>query len=1166
MTPLPIEAVSSIKDQKSFFAFLNNYLAWPIKEEIDFEDATYYWDTSEFGYDKSYFKGSSIYQLRPFVQDQPWGIFILHLTSPKIFISELKNILRSLCPSIRKLRDYPTWKPNHLLFICTYDWKNYTFAHFDGDKPQSAKLSTFSWEYNSSYLRTVCEYNLSSLQMPENLDLFGDVDSTRWIKNWSEAFSIKKVTDKFFVEMVSVFNTIQEKYISGVKGENKRSFTQLLINRLLFLKFLEKKGWLFVDESDNEAARKNYLNRQFINHKNSNMWENFFYHLFFRGLNRKYNGGVSEYPESLRKLIGYVPFLNGGLFQETIKSDDEKSWNDKEVNVDNKAFELIFNTLLNAYNFTIEENTPLDIEVALNPDLLGNAYEELIAERHGQGAYYTHPIEVGLMCRESLKTYLTEHTKTESLSIAKLVDFYSSEDLTDTEAFEIYKLLTTIKILDPAIGSGAYPVRMMQELVHIHQSLAKKIISGPLGRIVSESKIDPDNRYQFKLDIIRTSIYGADIDHFAVEIAKLRFWLSLVVDYDIIIKSYDDLNSIPALPNLDFKLRTGDSLIAKVKKGKSKDGKAGYNLDLMFQHNQMDAFFEEPIRKLAAMKNNYFNFELIKDKRKVSKELLKKEIEELEKNLAKEIGITEIETFKGINHILWQIHFAEIFDENLNFGFDICIANPPYLRQEKINELFKTFESGVTKDELVAAYENLFSNKKIKIDKKSDLYVYFFLRGVNLLKEKGILCFICSNSWLDVGYGKALQEILLKTSMIKTIYDNSAKRSFEKADVNTTINVFIKDSSVDFGEGNQITGRKKELSTKNIVRFVVFKDEFEKTALSSDINNINKAEEITSSPNWRVYPISQNELYQSALDENLNFEGDKWGGKFLRAPDIFFTILEKGRKKFIPLKQIAKFNFGIKSGVNEFFYFDKSREKDWAIEKKFLKLILKSPRECKFIKINTDILPNKIIICTKKKSELKNTELLKYINWGEKQKTEDGVNWNDVPSVGGRELWYAIEENFTDDFIIPRTFNDIYICHYGGINFSDRFYGIVSKEKRLITFFNSTLFVLFAESLAKQGLGLGALDLNIREFVKIPVLVDFPKTIVIDREIKSVFEECGFNKTKPIRSQKPNPLSDRKALDDLVFDALDLNKAEREEVYYAVCELVQNRLNKARSV
>ena len=180
-----------------------------------------------------------------------------------------------------------------------------------------------------------------------------------------------------------------------------------------------------------------------------------------------------------------------------------------------------------------------------------------------------------------------------------------------------------------------------------------------------------------------------------------------------------------------------------VKKSSSTNSKSGYNLDLMFRHHQIDAFFEEPIRKLSAMKSNFFQFEELKKKKEIpeqmTKQQMKENIQNLEKSFAAEIGITEIETFKKVNHILWQIHFAEIFDEHLQFGFDICIANPPYLRHEKINELFSSFESGITKDELVSTYESLFAEKKIKIDKKSDLYVYFFLRGINLLTEKGVL-------------------------------------------------------------------------------------------------------------------------------------------------------------------------------------------------------------------------------------------------------------------------------------------------------------------------------------------------------------------------------------------------------------------------------------------
>ena len=162
--PVPLEAVQKINDKKSFFAFLKQELNWPIEEEIEFEDATYYWDTDEFDYPKEYFKGSEIFQLRPFTEIQPWGIFFLHLAKPKPGIIQLRNIVRSLSPSKRKLKDYPTWIPNHLLFICTDNWKDYTFAHFEGIKPDKAKLSTFDWLHGSSYIRTICEFNLDCLK------------------------------------------------------------------------------------------------------------------------------------------------------------------------------------------------------------------------------------------------------------------------------------------------------------------------------------------------------------------------------------------------------------------------------------------------------------------------------------------------------------------------------------------------------------------------------------------------------------------------------------------------------------------------------------------------------------------------------------------------------------------------------------------------------------------------------------------------------------------------------------------------------------------------------------------------------------------------------------------------------------------------------------------
>lgn len=232
----------------------------------------------------------------------------------------------------------------------------------------------------------------------------------------------------------------------------------------------------------------------------------------------------------------------------------------------------------------------------------------------------------------------------------------------------------------------------------------------------------------------------------------------------------------------------------------------------------------------------------------------------------------------------------------------------------------------------------------------------------------------------------------------------------------------------------------------------------------------------------------------------------------------------------------------------------------WLIEEEFLKPVIKSPMECKSINIKLSDLRNKILMCHKSPDELQKTKIIDYIAWGEKQKTDEGVSWDKVPSVTGRKNWYELIET-NEDVIIPRTVNQRYICFSGKVDYSDRFYGISNKE--VLTFLNSSIFMLLAESLSKQSLGLGALDLNIIEIVKIPVL-EFKKTF--NYEVRDVFLEFKIDPSQPTRSQQPNPLSDRKALDDIVFDALALTKQERKEVYWAVCELVKNRLEKARNV
>lgn len=1149
--------VSAISSEQDFLNFLRETapdkgLGWDIPENVfSFQDISFPSDlVSEFKFSEKETR-LEVAQLAPMAASQPMGIYLVKFATSRPYVTHLRKIVRGIEPSLRKAAHLPSFSLQNTLLICTPDWKDYTFAHFKGEKWNTAKLSTFGWEHGSTYLRTVCEHNLTALRFPE--------DQSQWREQWLKAWDVQALTDSFYDQLQKVFEAIQ-KSIHGLNDENKSLFAQLLLNRLLFLKFLERKGWLFFDPNDTLSERRQFLNRKRAQFQNQNEWSEFFWHLFFHGLNQR-NGGGNE-------RIGYVPFLNGGLFEES------KDWNDRAVKVDNEVFDQIFSCLLNAYNFTIQENL-YDVEVALNPDLLGYAYEEFIFYQHGQGAYYTPPTEVGLMCREALKTSLEENTSIKALTISELVDEHLVHNLADDEALAIYKKLFSLKCLDPAVGSGAYPMRMLQELVAIYEVLAERMSNGQFRYIFDKKNFNPKSRFDLKLAIMQNNLYGVDIDYHAVEIAKLRFWLSLVVDFNEPVNSPDDFEKIPALPNLDFKLRTGESLVSALGKGgKMKDQLV--NLDTHFQPPAtIDVFFAAKTKELREIKNQYFNLEERKkhDPRlaNVTKADLRQQIAQKEQEIARDLGFEmngEVEDAKRLKHILWPIHFAEVFDESAKaYGFDICIANPPYLRQEKIDELFAQFQLAIDKDELVKTYEQLFAGHILKMDKKSDLYVYFFLRGLYLLKEKGVLCYICSNSWLDVGYGGKLQQIFLRTAHVKAIFDNNAMRSFKKADVNTTINLFVKTSTAakqTFEKGKKLV----EITTPNTARFVMFRRPFEEAAQAAHLREIHTATTITSNDNYRVYPITQKELWHAGLEENEDgevlFGGDKWGGKYLRAPDIFFTILEKGKDKLVRLGDIAEVRRGFTTGANEFFYLDEQRIAEWKIEKEFLQPVIKSPRECKRILVDSKELKYKIFLCHKDKKELKGTNALKYIEWGEKQ----GFCENET--VKNRRLWYACSMDLSGNtFWVKETNNRI------GAFISERrmladcrlyFAACTVKIQNLV---NSTLSALLSEVLSRAGLGEGARSLMVYEVNKFlipsPSIFEFQKFFLSDRRLCSIFEECGLNELCTLRTQQPNPLPDRKALDDVIFDALGLTPAERKEVYWAVCELVQNRLNKAKS-
>lgn len=1088
----------------------------------------------------------------------------------------------------------------------------------------------------------------------KNLILKGRVKSEEDLR---ERFNIEVVTDEFFEAYKYalkevIIKSLKHPEISSIEYKYKHSFAQQLLSRIMFVYFLQKKSWFKWKDYTQDL---NYIRNFWFKYKNwkeEKKYKDVFYSkwlksLFFGAFNRRPDLFDENLPEDIKESFSLMPYLNGGLFSPN-------ELDELNFELPDSVFEWLFEPdnsdlkkgFLETFNFTIDESLPVDVEVAVDPEMLGKVYESLIAEeeRGESGIFYTPRVEIDFMCRMSLIEYLSNETQIQK---DKIIDFvfdshnkisiFSKEELKN-----IKEKLDKVKVVDPAVGSASFLVGMMNILVELHQELKK----------VLENK--EENLFALKQKIILENLYGVDVKDWAVMVGELRLWLSLIIETD---EKYMDIYTKPLLPNLSFKIRQGDSLIQEI---------AGIQINLRKDMLNIPKETRDKITELIERKTSFFSGlrsadlkelkEIEKFEQEIFKEIINKkisELKEIEKKLSNDlksfkkgripegykiqVGLfeeennvvnkeikkhineleknlifikQEIEKNKKIlssiknktqkDYFLWELDFIEVFSQKK--GFDIVIGNPPYVRQELIappledknnysddnwREIKKEY-----KEKLIQSATNTWDNH-LKIDKKSDLYVYFYYKGLYILRSGGVFCFINSNSWLDVGYGAGLQEFLLKNMKPVYIFDNIAKRSFSHADVNTVIVLIQKPD--------------KKLDDYT-VKFVAFKKPFEYIVNNEIIKKIESSNTpVFDDENFRIYPKTKKELLIEGVEipeedeivkpdpEHLKYTGNKWGGKYLRAPEIYFKILEKGKGKLVRLRDIAEVRRGFTTGANEFFYLKpvdktvkevvKIAEKNsnalirvknsagWEgeIESKFLKPVIKSPRELKTIIVRLEDLNYLVFMCNEPKSKLSGTKVLEYIKWGEKQE------YHKYPTMSGREIWYFLPSKESKILFLRATsdrpafyYSDIEIYH------DQTFYSVIpKKEYQLLGLLLNNSFSIYISreinSGASSALGLGAswtavYETNNIELPFIKGIENFKKIQFGKRKPDSIFTELGFDKNKPIREQEPKPLPDRKALDDIIFDALGLTEEERKEVYWAVAELVKARLDKARSV
>ena len=350
----------------------------------------------------------------------------------------------------------------------------------------------------------------------------------------------------------------------------------------------------------------------------------------------------------------------------------------------------------------------------------------------------------------------------------------------------------------------------------------------------------------------------------------------------------------------------------------------------------------------------------------------------------------------------------------------------------------------------------------------------------------------------------------------------------------------------------------------------MFKTPFEGILDAVIFEEVEEAEERHSTPEHRIFPISQGDLLKTGSDNtslNLKYTGDKWGGKYLRAPDIYWIILEKGKDKLVRLGNVAEVRFGIKTGANKFFHLDDQRIQEWGIEEEFLKPVILSLRELVCIEDDLDKVKKKIFLCHEKKSNLTGTNALRYIEWGESQ------SFNNRRSCKSRRLWYSLGAKDWNPapLIFPAKVGErmLVLNNLRGLFEDKKLYGITPLEKHEGFIFagllNSTLVRFFMDLSCRQLTGGQAIaDIDVQVVKEIPVL---PIHILADNKqaFKQAYDQM---KSRPIdqRVAKEYAMPDRRALDTIIFDALNLTPRERDEVYEAVIHLVEARLQKASSL
>ena len=649
-----------------------------------------------------------------------------------------------------------------------WDWR-FTYCRKSGNKEESTDSKRYTFLLGPGQSCRTATDNF--------MGLYDKRDSLE-IKDIEDAFNVEALSKEFFGKykaqyeafvsyMIKPDNGMRQNFIdtdfdhTGMTADKVRDreekpirdYVKKLLGRIVFLHFLQKKGWLGVPAGKEWGEGDNNFMLHLFENASEEQKENFLddilEDLFAKGLdcNRSDRGDLYD-----TKVEGFrnhrIPYLNGGLFERD-------NLDEKMVCFPSNYFKDLL-TMLSQYNFTIDENDPNDAEVGVDPEMLGRIFENLLEDNKDKGAFYTPKEIVQYMCRESLIAYLqTDQREEDKEPIRQFVTTHDVESLGELKE-EIEQKLIDVKICDPAIGSGAFPMGLLRELFLCRSAIEPNIV---------------EKAADIKRHIIQNNIYGVDIERGAVEIARLRFWLALIVEE----------KSPEVLPNLDFKIMQGNSLLEQYKgadlstmtENKLKSGQGITLFD-----NILDVYRMQLREKLT----EYYACP-VHDK----KVQLRRDIADIVKQQLIEQGIRidfeDLDFSANNQFFLWHTWFHDVFSRPSKEGFDIVIGNPPY---------------GAKYDNQTRSYykNSYVTAKSIQgVQKGSlDTYTLFIELGYNLLRQDGCFAYIIPISLTSSDSLTGVHRILMNNC--NTIHISSyavrPKPVFENAFVNTSILLFQK--------------------------------------------------------------------------------------------------------------------------------------------------------------------------------------------------------------------------------------------------------------------------------------------------------------------------------------------------------------------------------------